>query len=48
MLVQERMLDSRGIVRQTNAKYIVSYGGGINSTALIVFLVKNDLYEFIQ
>ena len=41
MLVQERILDSRGIKRQADAKYIVSYGGGINSTALIVFLTKN-------
>ena len=42
MLVQERILDSRGITRQADAKYIVSYGGGINSTALIVHLVKNN------
>ncbi len=42
MMIQERILDSRGITRQTDAKYIVSYGGGINSTALIVFLVKNN------
>ena len=41
MLVQERILDSRNLTRQKDAKYIVSYGGGINSTALIVFLVKN-------
>lgn len=39
----ERILDtSRGIKRQKNAKYVVSYGGGVNSTALIVFLVKNQ------
>lgn len=42
MLVQERILDSRGIKRQKDAKYIVSYGGGVNSTALVVFLVKNN------
>ena len=41
MLVQERILDSRNLKRQKDAKYIVSYGGGINSTALIVFLTKN-------
>ena len=41
MLVQERILDSRNLKRQKDAKYIVSYGGGINSTALIIFLVKN-------
>jgi len=41
MLIQERILDSRDIRRQKDAKYIVSYGGGINSTALILFLVKN-------
>lgn len=40
MLVQERILDSRNLKRQSDAKYIVSYGGGINSTALIVLLVK--------
>lgn len=43
MLVQERMLDSRNIKRQKDAKYVVSYGGGVNSTALIVFIVKNKL-----
>ncbi len=41
MLVQERILDSRNIKRQKDAKHIVSYGGRVNSTALIVFLVKN-------
>jgi len=43
LLVQERILDSRNIKRQKDAKYIVSYGGGVNSTALIVFIVKNKL-----
>lgn len=32
---------SIGIKREKDAKYVVSYGGGVNSTALIVFLVKN-------
>lgn len=29
-----------GLRRQKNAKYVVSYGGGVNSTAMIVYLVK--------
>jgi len=38
----ERILDtSKGVKRQKDATYIVSYGGGINSTAMVVFLVKN-------
>lgn len=37
----ERILDTRGMQRDSGVKYIVSYGGGINSTAMIVFLVKN-------
>ena len=41
MKSQEWVLDTRGIKRQKNAKYIVSYGGGVNSTALIIYLVKN-------
>jgi len=39
--MQERILSSIDLVRQKDAKYIVSYGGGVNSTALIVFLAKN-------
>jgi hypothetical protein len=30
-----------GLEREEDTKYIVSYGGGVNSTALIVFLIKN-------
>ena len=41
MAVHERILDSRNIRRQPDAMYVVSYGGGVNSTALIVFLVRN-------
>ena len=43
MLAKElRLTDTRnGITRQENCKYIVSYGGGVNSTAMIIFLVKN-------
>jgi len=43
MLAKElRMTDTRnGITRQENCKYVVSYGGGVNSTAMIIFLVKN-------
>ncbi len=39
---EERINETRkGIKQQKNCKYIVSYGGGVNSTALIIFLVKN-------
>ena len=37
-----RILDTRNMAYDPNSKYIVSYGGGINSTAMIVFLVKNN------
>ena len=42
MLAQQRILDSRNLKRQNDSKYIASYGGGVNSTALIVWLVKNN------
>ena len=39
---EQRIRDtSKGITRENDSQYIVSYGGGINSTALIIFLVKN-------
>ena len=40
--MQERILSTVGMKRQKDAKYVVSYGGGINSTAMIVYLVKNN------
>lgn len=39
--MQDRILSTINIQRESDAKYIVSYGGGINSTAMIVYLVKN-------
>ena len=35
------MLSTDGIKREPDAKYVVSYGGGVNSTAMIVFLINN-------
>ena len=40
-IMQDRILSTVGMKREDDAKYIVSYGGGINSTAMIVYLVKN-------
>lgn len=39
--IQERILSTIKMKRDSTAKYVVSYGGGINSTAMIVYLVKN-------
>ena len=32
-----------GMKREPNTVYVVSYGGGVNSTAMVVFLVENGL-----
>ena len=40
---QEKIISTIGLQRKENAKYVVSYGGGVNSTALIIFLIKNKL-----
>ncbi len=42
-IMQERMLSTVGMRREAGSKYVVSYGGGINSTAMIVFLVNRKL-----
>jgi len=39
--MQEKIISAVGLERKENAKYIVSYGGGVNSTAMVIFLVKN-------
>ena len=31
----------RGLKRETGIKYVVNYGGGVNSIAMIIFLVEN-------
>ena len=36
-----RILSSVNLKRENDSKYIVSYGGGVNSTAMIIYLVKN-------
>ena len=41
--MQERILSTIDVRREDDANYVVSYGGGVNSTAMIVFLVKNKL-----
>lgn len=38
--MQDRILSTVGMGREPDARYVVSYGGGINSTAMIVHLVK--------
>lgn len=39
--VQDRIITIQGLKRQKNSKYIISYGAGINSTAMMVFLIEN-------
>ena len=38
-----RILDSRGMQREDGVKYVVSYGGGVNSTALVIFIIEHGL-----
>ena len=40
-IVHDRVLSTDGIKREPDAKYVVSYGGGVNSTAMIVLLINN-------
>jgi 3'-phosphoadenosine 5'-phosphosulfate sulfotransferase (PAPS reductase)/FAD synthetase len=40
---QDKIISTFGLKRKESGKYIVSYGGGVNSTALVIFLVKNKL-----
>ena len=39
--IEERIQTTIGLNRHNDAKYVVSYGGGINSTAMIIFLINN-------
>ena len=39
---KERILDVKNIRRDPDSQYVVSYGGGVNSTALIILLVQNE------
>ena len=39
------MQDERQEERQEeDVKYVLSYGGGLNSTALLIFLIKNNYH----
>lgn len=38
--MQERIQSTVGIRREAGSKYVVSYGGGVNSTAVIVHLIR--------
>jgi hypothetical protein len=40
-VMQGKIISTNGLKRQKNSKYIISYGGGVNSTAMMVFLVEN-------
>ena len=42
-MTHTKILDARNIQREYNSQYVVSYGGGINSTALIILLVKKKI-----
>lgn len=42
-IMQEKIISAVGLKRQKDMKYIVSYGGGVNSTAMVIFLVKKKL-----
>ena len=39
--VAGRIQDSRNLQRDADSAYVVSYGGGVNSTGLVPFLIKN-------
>lgn len=36
-----KIISAKGLKRQKNSKYIISYGGGVNSTAMMTFLIEN-------
>ncbi len=38
-----RILDSRGIKREDGVIYVVSYGGDVNSTTLVIFIIEHGL-----
>lgn len=38
-----RRQDSHGLQREQDSQYVVSYGGGVNSTALVIFLIEREL-----
>lgn len=40
-LKKPSILDIRELKCEKDSKYVVSYGGGVNSTALIIFLIQN-------
>src|SRR2546426_10503178 len=41
MSVSTRIVSAKNLKREKNAKYILSYGAGVNSTALMLFLIEN-------
>ena len=42
-MTRERIQDAKSLRREPDSQYVVSYGGGVNSTALIILLVENEL-----
>lgn len=36
-----RIVSAKKLKREKNAKYVLSYGAGVNSTALMLFLIEN-------
>ena len=38
-----RIQDTVGMTREEGVFYVVSYGGGVDSTAMIIFIIKNGL-----
>ena len=41
--ISGQCVDSRGLQREQDSQYVVSYGGGVNSTALIILLIERKL-----
>ena len=42
-VIRKRILSTVGMERESDARYVASYGGGVNSTAMIIHLVNNGL-----
>ena len=41
-MAKEQILDVKSIRKEPNSRYVVSYGGGVNSTALVIFLIQKE------
>lgn len=42
IITRPGILSSKNMSRRTDVKYVLSYGAGVNSTALLLFLIENN------